>query len=178
MTYLNRKTHLQVVFSVMRPPRSGPRLELSTMVSEMAAMTVPQCLVGTSSGLMMLTRALIPEAPKPWKARRMMLEMLARKGDAVASAVQHSQLIHGGGEAASDGCDGEDGRRGEHGDLPTQDIAELGVYDEEARVREEVGSDDPIPPVEVVQGVGDGNQGRADDRRLEGRQEEGEEEAW
>lgn len=51
LTYLNRKTHLHVVFSLMAPPIRGPIRKARANVDERILVYVANFSAGTSSGI-------------------------------------------------------------------------------------------------------------------------------
>lgn len=79
------------------------------------------------------------------------------------------QLDNVGGTSAEEGEQHEHAESKEVHGLATENVADFGVDDHEARVGDEVRGYDPVAEVKAVHGVGDGDQGGADDGGFERR---------
>lgn len=71
-----KNTHRHVEWLVMAPPIIGPRTLAIANTDETMPMYFPNFSRGTRLGAITSTMEYIPEAPIPWKARRIILSEL------------------------------------------------------------------------------------------------------
>lgn len=73
-TYLSRKTHLQVVLSIMTPPINGPSTVASAMSADIMLPYFAYFSLGISSKNTIMDIEKQPAAPMPWMVRRTILQ--------------------------------------------------------------------------------------------------------
>lgn len=101
-----------MVFEVIAPPTVGPTTLEDAKTAPTSPDTIPNRAGGTTSKMVTKTMENIPEPPRPWKARNMILALVSRSAAKTSARgtlprLFDLQLRHRLRHSAEDGKEGE-----------------------------------------------------------------------